>query len=102
MSSQNRVFDLFISRVTRGCFFVGVPNGMIRPVSKNRCQVRRNRCQVRSTVVVCRYCGTPDLASIILYMARVQVYELSLKQDLEHLFGVSEQQAERMNLSSIL
>ncbi len=37
-----------------------------------------------------------------LYMARVQVYELSLKQDLEHIFGIPEQQAARMNLSSIL
>ena len=31
-------------------------------------------------------------------MLRVQIYELSLKQDLQQLFGVSEEKAERMNL----
>jgi hypothetical protein len=36
-----------------------------------------------------------------LYMLRVQMYELSLKQDLQELFGVSEEKTERMNLSSI-
>jgi hypothetical protein len=36
-----------------------------------------------------------------LYMLRVQMYELSLKQDLHQLFGVPEEKAERMNLSSI-
>jgi hypothetical protein len=35
-------------------------------------------------------------------MLRVQMYELSLKQDLEELFGVSEEKTERMYLSSIL
>jgi hypothetical protein len=34
-------------------------------------------------------------------MLRVQIYELSLKQDLQQLFGVSEEKAERMNLSAI-
>ncbi len=34
-------------------------------------------------------------------MLRVQMYELSLKQDLQQLFGVSEEKVERMNLSSI-
>src|SRR5262249_22951793 len=32
---------------------------------------------------------------------RVQMYELSLKQDLQQLFGVSEDKTDRMNLSSI-
>ena len=36
-----------------------------------------------------------------LYMLRLQMYELSLKQDLQKLFGVSEEKVERMNLSSI-
>ena len=34
-------------------------------------------------------------------MLRVQMYELSLKQDLQQLFGVPEEKTERMNLSSI-
>ena len=34
-------------------------------------------------------------------MLRVQMYELSLKQDLQQLFGVPEEKTERMNLSLI-
>jgi hypothetical protein len=36
-----------------------------------------------------------------LYMLRVQMYELSLKQDLHQLFGVPEEKTDRMNFSSI-
>jgi hypothetical protein len=45
--------------------------------------------------------GKNFLERYALYMLRVQMYELSLKQDLQQLFGVSEEKAERMNLSSI-
>ena len=37
-----------------------------------------------------------------LYMLRVQMYELYLKQDLIELFDVPEEKADRMNLASIL
>lgn len=36
-----------------------------------------------------------------LYMFRIQMYEMSLKRDLQELFEVDEEKAERMNLSSI-
>jgi hypothetical protein len=41
------------------------------------------------------------LESYALYMLRVQMYEMSLKQDLQQIFNVDEDKAERMNLSSI-
>jgi hypothetical protein len=45
--------------------------------------------------------GKNFLERYALYMLRVQMYELSLKQDLQKLFGVSEEKTERMNLCSI-
>jgi hypothetical protein len=45
--------------------------------------------------------GKNFLEQYALYMLRVQMYELSLKQDLQQLFGVSEEKTERMNLCSI-
>jgi len=45
--------------------------------------------------------GKNFLETYALYMLRVQTYELSLKQDLQELFDVSEEHAERMNLSAI-
>ncbi|SRR6266498_2238563 len=45
--------------------------------------------------------GKNFLERYALYMLRMQMYELSLKQDLQQLFGVSEEETERMNLSSI-
>src|SRR2546423_15351039 len=45
--------------------------------------------------------GKNFLERYALYMLRVQMYELSLKQDLQKRFGVSEEKTERMNLSSI-
>lgn len=48
------------------------------------------------------YEGKSFLEQYGLYMLRVQMYELYLKQDLIELFDVSEEKAERMNLASIL
>ena len=45
--------------------------------------------------------GKNFLEQYALYILRVQTYELSLKQDLQQLFGVSEEKTERMNLCSI-
>jgi hypothetical protein len=45
--------------------------------------------------------GKNFLERYALYMLRPQMYELSLKQDLQQLFGVPEEKTERMNLSSI-
>jgi hypothetical protein len=45
--------------------------------------------------------GKNFLERYALYMLRVQMYELSLKQDPQQLFGVPEEKTERMNLSSI-
>jgi hypothetical protein len=45
--------------------------------------------------------GKNFLEQYALYMLRVQMYELSLKKDLQDLFGVSEEKTERMNLSAI-
>ena len=42
------------------------------------------------------------LEQYALYMSRVQMYEISLKQDLQQRFGVPEDKADRMNLASIL
>ncbi len=48
------------------------------------------------------YEGKSFLEQYGLYMLRVQMYELYLKQDLIELFGVAEDKADRMNLASIL
>ena len=48
------------------------------------------------------YDGKSFLEKYGLYMLRVQMYELYLKQDLIELFDVPEEKAERMNLASIL
>jgi hypothetical protein len=48
------------------------------------------------------YEGKSFLEQYGLYMLRVQMYELYLKQDLIELFEVPEEKAERMNLASIL
>jgi hypothetical protein len=45
--------------------------------------------------------GKNFLERYALYMLRVQMYELSLKKDLQDLFGVSEEKTERMNFSAI-
>lgn len=46
--------------------------------------------------------GRNLLERYALYMMRIQMYELSLKQDLQSLFGVSEERAETMSLNGIL
>jgi len=45
--------------------------------------------------------GKNFLERYALYMLRIQMYELSLKQDLQELFNVTEEQVDRMSLSSI-
>src|ERR1044071_9441394 len=45
--------------------------------------------------------GKNFLERYALYMLRMQVYELSLKQDLQQLFGVPEEKTERKNLCSV-
>lgn len=47
------------------------------------------------------YEGKNYLEQYALYMLRVQMYEISLKQDLQKRFGVAEEKANRMNLMSI-
>ena len=47
------------------------------------------------------YEGRNLLERYALYMMRVQICELSLKQDLQSVFGVSEDRAETMNLSAV-
>ena len=41
------------------------------------------------------------LEQYALYMLRVQMYELSIKQDLSNLFGLKEDKVERMSLGGI-
>jgi hypothetical protein len=48
------------------------------------------------------YEGCNFLEQYAIYMIRVQMYELSLKQDLIEIFKVSEEKVETMNLASIL
>jgi len=48
------------------------------------------------------YDGKSFLEQYGIYMLRVQMYELSLKQDLIELFDVPEEKADRLNLASIL
>jgi hypothetical protein len=62
---------------------------------------KRQELSERVSKVLKTHEGKNYLERYALYMLRVQMYEISLKQDLNQLFSVSEEKADRMNLSSI-